>query len=38
MKVKYRQLYSNYCGVSSIKNLLDLYKIYSTKVDVNISK
>lgn len=38
MKVKYRQLYSNDCGVCSIKNLLDLYKLDSTKVDVNISK
>lgn len=36
MKVKYRQLYSNDCGIAAIKNLLNLYEIKDDNIEVNI--
>ena len=38
LKVKYKQLYSNECGICAILNLLDLYKIKSGNININLSK
>ena len=36
MKVKYRQLYSNDCGIAAVKNLLALYDInFNVNIDIN---
>lgn len=38
MKVKYRQLYSNECGISAIKNLLSLYGLNDSKISIDLKK
>ena len=38
MKVKYKQLFSNDCGIAAIKNLLHQYNITFNKIDVNLKQ
>ena len=38
MKVKYKQLYSNDCGIAAIKNLLYVYKIKDNNNEIKIHK
>ena len=38
MKVKYKQLFSNDCGVSAIKNLLHPYNVSFDSINVNLKQ